>query len=202
MKILIATNNEYKRKQFKYLLQSFPVEVLTLKDLSLTGEVVEDGITARDNAAIKAKYWGAKAQMVTLGDDAGLEIDALDKKPGVKARRWGGFFNDKVGDEEWLAHLLKQLEGVPFEKRTACYRAAWVVVAPDGRELSKDIILDFKITEEPQRPYPPGSPMSAVRYFEEYQKIETELSPEEQWQKLLQEMEGWREFRELLEENS
>jgi XTP/dITP diphosphohydrolase len=196
--ILVATRNEYKRRQFKYLLQDFNAEVKTLADFDFRNKVEENGETPRENALLKARFWAGKTGLLTIGDDAGLHIDALAGEPGLQARRWNGLFEDNVDDETWLNYLLKRMEGVPPEKRTARWQAAWALVLPDGREFIKDIILKFLILEKPVRPYIPGSPMSALRFFPEYKKVETELSEEEQWAGLLKEIRDWKELTEAL----
>ncbi len=190
-KLFLATRNEYKKEQFLYLLKDEDLEIKTISDFDFKDLVEENADTARENALIKARFWVEKSSLPTLADDAGLEIDVLGGEPGVKARRWGGKFSDKITDEEWLKYLLKRLEGIPFQERTARYRAAWALVLPEGKEYVRDIDLEFFILEKPSSSYPSGSPMSAVRYFPEYKKVETELSKEEQWASLYKEMKDW-----------
>lgn len=197
-KILIATRNEYKRRQFEYLLRDFGASIKTLKDFSLAEKVEESGLTPGGNALIKAKFWSEKTGLPAIGDDAGLHVDALGGEPGLQARRWNGLFKDDVDDEIWLNYLLGRMEGVPPEKRTARWQAAWALALPDGREFVKDIVLEFLILENPVRPYIPGSSMSAVRFFPEYGKVETELAEEEQWAGLLKEIRDWKELNEIL----
>ena len=200
-KILIATRNEYKRRQFGYLLRDFNVEVKTLKDFDFSEKVEENGKTAEENALLKAVFWAGKAGLPTIGDDAGLYIDALGGEPGLQARRWNGLFKDNVDDETWLAYLLKRMEGVPPEKRTARWLASWALALPDGRKFVKDVVLEFLILEKPVRPYIPGSPMSAVRFFPDYGKVETDLSEEERWAGLLKEIREWKELIKFLRYN-
>lgn len=191
MELFLASRNNYKIEQFRYLLQDTGVSIKTIADFGFNDDVDECGASARENALIKARFWQKKVKMPTLADDAGLEIDALSGEPGVKARRWGGLFEGGVSDKEWLSYLLKRMEGVPFAKRSARYRAAWALVLEDGREVIRDIVLEFLIAEKPKENYPAGSPMSAVRFFKEYGKIEVDLSKEEQWRELLREMKEW-----------
>ena len=88
--ILIATNNNYKREQFEYLLKDFNLKIKTLGDFNFNDKVDENKDTAVENARLKAQFWFEKTKLPTLGDDSGLEIDALNNEPGIKARRWGG----------------------------------------------------------------------------------------------------------------
>ncbi len=192
--ILIATNNNYKKEQFEYLLKNFELNLKTLEDFSFNEKPDENKKTARENALLKARFWCKKVKIPTLGDDSGLEIDALNGEPGIKARRWAGFFDDSVSDEEWLTYLLKRMKGIPFKKRTAKFRAAWAIVFPNGEEIVKEIIIPFHILEEPRDDYPKGSPISAVRFDMDLNKMEMDLTKEEQWGKLKTEIDSWKDF--------
>ncbi len=111
--ILVATSNNYKKEQFEYLFKDYDLGIKALQDLPFKEKPEEDKETARENALLKARFWAEKVNIPVLADDAGLEIDALNGEPGVKARRWGGLFSDTVSDEEWLSYLLKRMSGVP-----------------------------------------------------------------------------------------
>jgi inosine/xanthosine triphosphate pyrophosphatase family protein len=124
--------------------------------------VPETGATPQENAWLKARAYHSARWPLVFGDDAGLEIDALGGEPGVQVRRWNGRFPDDVDDQTWLAYLLRQLEGVPRSQRSARWRAAWVVITPDGTEHVRHVRHEFVIAERPLRPILPGSPMSAV----------------------------------------
>jgi XTP/dITP diphosphohydrolase len=191
MILFLATKNKYKIKQFSYILKDFNFEIKTISDFDFNESVEENAETAKENALIKARFWAKKTNLLTLADDSGLEIDVLNREPGIKARRWGGIFEDGISDEDWLKYLMKRMEGIPFEKRTARYRSAWALILPNGKEYVKEILLEFLISEKPKFPYPVGSPMSAVRFFPEYKKIETELTEEEQWSRLSKEIKDW-----------
>jgi len=190
-KIFLATRNKYKEKQFSYLLKDTGIDIVTITEYGFKESPDEDGLTARENALLKARFWVRRSGLPTLADDAGLEVDALNGEPGVKARRWGGRFPDDVSDEEWLDYLLERMKGIPFSRRTALYRAAWALVLPNKKEYVRDIKLKFIILKEPKRGYSLGSPMSAVRYFPEYGKVENELTEKEQWEELYREMKGF-----------
>jgi inosine/xanthosine triphosphate pyrophosphatase family protein len=161
--LLFATLNPYKGRLFVPIFADRGIRCLTLCDIGVQRhDLIETGDTPEENALIKARaYWGAAWPLV-FGDDAALEIDALDGEPGVKARRWGGRFDDDVDDETWLAYMLQRMEGVPLSERTARYVSAWAVITPDGKEHVRRIIHEFTVAERPLRPIPPGAPMSAV----------------------------------------
>ncbi len=199
-RILIATNNNYKREQFKYLFEELNLKVETLKDYPYEGNPVENKETPEGNAELKVDFWAKKIEDVPiLGDDSGLKIDALGGEPGIKARRWGGRFNDDVSDEKWLNYLMERMEGVPKEERTARFKAAWVVLFPDGEKLAHAFDIPFIITKEARNDYPEGSPISAVRYNPEHGKMEMDLTKKKQWLKLKKELESWKDFWKKIE---
>jgi hypothetical protein len=104
-----------------------------------------------------------------LGDDAGLEIDALGGEPGVQTRRWNGRFTDDVPDEVWRDYVLERMRGVPLAQRTARYVAAWAVITPDGCEHVRRFIRPFRFAAQPQRPITPGAPMGSLEIYEQGQ---------------------------------
>lgn len=122
--ILLATRNPGKIREFRQALAGLPVELQVRPDLP--GEP-EEGATFLENARRKARAAARFAGMWALADDSGLEVDALGGGPGVRSARWSG-----RGPEGNNDLLLKELEGVPLERRTARFRAAVVLAAPDG----------------------------------------------------------------------
>jgi inosine/xanthosine triphosphate pyrophosphatase family protein len=161
--LLFATRNPFKRELFVPVLAAHGVRCVTLADVGLGDrEIDEVGETPEENALLKARAFHSPDWPLVLGDDAGLEIDALGGEPGLKARRWNGRFPDDVDDETWMAYLLQRMEGVPLERRTARYVAAWALITPDGREHVRRIYRPFTFADRPLRPIPPGAPMSAL----------------------------------------
>ena len=130
--LLVATNNPGKIREYKGLLSNAPFELVSLADLGISHEVDEAGLTFRENAWLKASEYAALAGVLTLADDAGLEVDALGGEPGVRSARYGG--DTCRSDEERVALLLRNLEGVPWEKRTARFRCVVTVAEPYGRD--------------------------------------------------------------------
>ena len=96
----------------------------------MVGEVEETGRTFHENAVIKAKEYARLSGLITLADDSGLEVDALGGEPGVLSARYTG---PNASDEERNAYLLKKLEGVPTDKRTARFRCVIAIAFPDGK---------------------------------------------------------------------
>ena len=137
MKIVLATHNKNKAREFARILSEYSdslgeIELLTLDDVGVTDEVEENGTTFEENAMIKARA-GAEAGFITLADDSGIEVDALGGAPGIYSARFaGGHGNDEANN----ALLLKKLEGVPREKRTARYVVAVACVLPNGESFT------------------------------------------------------------------
>jgi XTP/dITP diphosphohydrolase len=130
-RILLATNNPGKVREFRRLLEPFAITAVTPAELGLQLDVPEDGLSYADNAIIKARAFAAAGEMTALADDSGIEVDALDGRPGMYSARYGG---PALDDRGRVAHLLAELEGVPDARRTARYRAVVAVAFhPDGR---------------------------------------------------------------------
>jgi len=125
MRLLLATHNQGKRREWRALLDGLDVELLLPDDLGLHDDVEETGETYTENALIKARALAAASGLPTLADDSGLEVDALDGAPGVRSARY------HLGtDEVRYRALLKALVGVPEEKRGARFRCIAALVIP------------------------------------------------------------------------
>jgi len=127
--LLLATRNRHKKRELQELLADMEVEILTLKDVDPIPEVVEDGETFEANAVKKARATAMAAGILSLADDSGLEVDALQGKPGVYSARFAG---EHATDEENNAKLLKLMESVPDEKRTARFVSVIAICDPQG----------------------------------------------------------------------
>lgn len=183
--MLMATRNYTKRLLFEPFFQKYGFEVLTLADIKIdAAPAVENGETPAENALEKAQSCHSKQYPWVFGDDAGLEIDALNGEPGLQTRRWAGRFPDTISDEAWLEYLLDRMKDVPLENRMARFFAAWVLIAPDGREYVRDVVFPFKIATEQIRPISPGSPVSSVM-------IGPENTIEARSREIFQEFERW-----------
>ena len=134
MKVFIATKNQKKLVELSRILEPMGFEVLSEKDLEnpLT-DVVEDGTTFEENAIIKAKAGLKETGYISVADDSGICVDYLGGAPGIFSARYsGGHGNDDDNNKK----ILKELDGVPMEKRTAYYVAAIACVFPDGRQFT------------------------------------------------------------------
>lgn len=131
-RMIFATGNENKMKEIREILGALPLEILSMKEAGVSADIVEDGKTFEENALIKARAICKLAGEMVLADDSGLEIDYLNKEPGIYSARYMG--------EDTSYHiknksLIDRLEGVQDEKRTARFVCAIAAVFPDGKEL-------------------------------------------------------------------
>lgn len=113
-RLLIATGNPHKVEEYRALLGDLPFELVSLRDVGITDEVEETGTTFHENARLKAEGYSRLSRLLTLADDSGLEIAALNGAPGVHSARYGG-----VTGRAQLDLVLSQLKGVPFHERMA-----------------------------------------------------------------------------------
>ena len=121
MKIIIATENKWKIKEFKELLAPFNFEVISKKQANVLGEIEETGKTFLENAIIKAKYVFQKTKLPTIADDSGLEVFSLNNMPGIYSARFSQTPEEKATDEKNNKKLLKMLENKTDRKaRYAC----------------------------------------------------------------------------------
>ena len=132
MKFVLASNNKKKIAELKTILSSLlpECEVISLKDAGIEGDIEENGKTFEENSVIKASV-PAKLGYIGIADDSGLCVDALDGAPGVYSARYSG-----GGDQANIDKLLKELENVPDEKRTAKFVCVMSAVFPDGRIIT------------------------------------------------------------------
>ena len=131
--LLIATKNQGKVAEFADMMTDLQVKWLSLADKGISFDVVEDGTTFTANAILKAEAYAKAAHIITLADDSGLEVDALDGAPGLFTARYGG---PGLSHVERYELLLKNLADVPEEKRTAQFRCVIAVADGDGTILT------------------------------------------------------------------
>ena len=128
-KVIFATSNEGKMKEVRSILNDLGMDVLSMKEAGVFADVVEDGTTFEENAVIKATEIQKVCGHIVLADDSGLEIDYLNKEPGIySARYMGEDTSYKIKNQS----LIDRLEGVEDEKRTARFVCAIAAAFPDG----------------------------------------------------------------------
>lgn len=133
-RVVIASKNKHKLEEIKAILKEFPLEIKSMDEVGLEHlEIVEDGKTFEENSMKKAKEVMGLTGSIAMADDSGLEVDVLDNQPGVYSARFSGEgATDKSNNEK----LLRMLENIPLEKRTARFVSVISVAFPDGREFS------------------------------------------------------------------
>ncbi len=133
MKIVIATQNAHKLKEFKRILKPLGYEVLSQADIGVCADVEETGKTFEENAAIKARAVYNLSGMATVADDSGLEVKALDGQPGIYSARYGG---GNLDDKQKCSLILKELGDTPKEQRDAQFVCVIHVIFDDNKEYS------------------------------------------------------------------
>lgn len=146
-KLIFATGNKDKMREIREIMADCEVEILSMKEAGIVVDIVEDGKTFEENAMIKARAVAEYADAIVLADDSGLEIDALNKEPGVYSARYMG---EDTSYSVKNQNLIERLEGVPKEKRTARFVCAIAVVLPDGQELMTRQTMEGYIGWEPE----------------------------------------------------
>lgn len=124
MKLLIASHNPAKVKEYKDYLSELSLETVSLSELGIKQVAVEDAETFEENALNKAKFYHKLTQFPTIADDGGLMIDALDGAPGVKSRYWAGY---RMTDEEMIQSVIEKMKNFPNDKRT-CHLVGVIVL--------------------------------------------------------------------------
>lgn len=124
-KLLIASNNDHKVTEFKRLFAHLPIELVTPNDINLNLDVDETGDTFETNARLKAHAFAEASGLPALADDSGIEVDALDGRPGVLSARYGG---EGLNDADRVQLLLREMSAVPDDQRTCRYRVVLVLV--------------------------------------------------------------------------
>lgn len=139
IKLLVATTNPGKFAEVKDFLRQLPLEVLSLSDLATWPKIIEDGATFEENALKKARSLAEYSGYLTLADDSGLEVDALNGAPGIYSARYcGEEGNDKKNNEK----LMHELREIPEEKRTGRFVCALALCAPKSHGMKEWTVRD------------------------------------------------------------
>jgi XTP/dITP diphosphohydrolase len=129
-KLLLATSNPGKIKEYRFLLDGLGYQITTLTEEGITKIVTESGSNYEQNARLKAITYAKLSQFIALADDSGLEVDALKGEPGIQSARFAG---ESATDTEKVSLLLSKLEGIPWEKRTARFKCVIAIAIPGNR---------------------------------------------------------------------
>ena len=129
-KLLLATSNQGKIREYRFLLDGLGYQITTLTEEGITKIITESGSNYEQNARLKAIFYAKLSQFTALADDSGLEVDALNGEPGIKSARFAG---EAATDTEKVNLLLAKLNGIPWEKRTARFKCVIAIASPGGR---------------------------------------------------------------------
>ncbi|MDE7322720.1 MAG: RdgB/HAM1 family non-canonical purine NTP pyrophosphatase [Lachnospiraceae bacterium] len=178
-KIIFATGNADKMREIRMILSDLGLAIQSMKEAGIAVDIVEDGKTFEENARIKASVIAQELkkrgeQAVVLADDSGLEIDYLNKEPGIYSARYMG---EDTSYTIKNANLIQRLEGVPDEKRTARFVCAIAAAFPDGRQFETSAAIEGRIGYEERGEN--GFGYDPIFYLPEYGRYSAELAPEE-----------------------
>lgn len=173
-RIVFATGNAGKVKEIQMIMEDTGMEVLSMKEAGISVDIEENGSTYEENALIKARAVAACTDAIVMADDSGLEIDYLNKEPGVLSARYLGE-DTPYGIKN--AKLIERLEGVEDAMRTARFVCAIATVLPDGKELTTRATIEGRIGYEEKGSH--GFGYDPIFVVPEYGKTTAELTEEE-----------------------
>ena len=172
-KLIFATGNEGKMKEIREILGDLDYEILSMKEAGVDVDIVEDGTTFEENAIIKAKTVMEATGSIVLADDSGLEIDYLNKEPGVYSARYMGE-NTSYRIKNQI--ILDRLHGVPDIVRSARFVCVIAAAFPDGTIETRRATIEGRIAQEPAGEN--GFGYDPIVYVPEYEMTTGEMAPE------------------------
>ena len=173
MKLLIATRNQGKLREYEALLAGLGLELVDLTEAGIAFEVEERGATFEENAVLKARAYAQASGLFTLADDSGLEVDVLGGEPGVRSARYDGHSGS---DEDRYRLLLRHLEGVPEQERRARFRCVIATATPGGEVHTAEGTCEGRIAFQPRGSH--GFGYDPVFFVPEYGSTMAQLPPE------------------------
>ena len=194
-RLIFATGNQNKMREIREILADLPVEILSMKEAGIEADIVEDGKTFEENAIIKAKAIMELTGELVLADDSGLEIDYLNKEPGIYSARYMG---EDTSYRIKNASLIERLAGVPDEKRTARFVCAIAAAFPDGTVKTTEGVIEGRIGYEERGEN--GFGYDPIFYVPEFGCTTAELS-EEQKNAVSPRGKALEKMREILKES-
>ena len=173
-RIIFATGNKGKIKEIQMIMADTGLEVVSMKEAGIVVEPEENGTTYEENAMIKARAVAEYTDDIVMADDSGLEIDYLNKEPGIYSARYMG---EDTSYRIKNANLIERLNGVPDEQRTARFVCAIAAVLPDGTELTTRAAIEGRIDYEEKGSN--GFGYDPIFYVPRFGKTTAELTEEE-----------------------
>ena len=174
-RIVFATGNKDKMKEIRMIMEDLKLPILSMKEAGVEKEIIEDGTTFQENALIKAK---AIAELlpddIVMADDSGLEIDYLNKEPGIYSARYMG---EHTSYDIKNNHILERLKGVPKEQRTARFVCAVAAVFPGGTSIAVTGTMEGRIADHIAGEN--GFGYDPIFWLDDYGCTSAEISPEE-----------------------
>ncbi len=173
-RVIVASGNQGKIKEIREILAPLDLEVVSMKDAGIEVDVEETGQSFEENALLKAKGIAMLTDDLVIADDSGLEIDYLNKEPGIYSARYLG---RDVSYDVKNQNLLDRMEGVPDEKRSARFVCAVAAILPNKKELVVRGVMEGRIGYEIKGEY--GFGYDPIFHLPEYGKSSAEILPEE-----------------------
>ena len=175
-KLLIATSNPGKLAQYRAQLSDI-AEIISTADLGLA-PVEETGKTFEENVLLKVRTYHELSGLPCIGDDGGLEIDALDGEPGVYSRRWKTG-DENVSDQELIDYTIEKMEDVPEGLRGARFKVAMAFIDPSGKEHMAEASTEGYIPLKASSTVLPHLPFDSVLFIPQFNKVRSELNEDE-----------------------
>lgn len=178
-KLLIATTNKGKLKEFQEFLKDLPLEVVSLSDVSIDQDYAEKGKTYAENSEGKARFYAELSGLPSLSDDGGIEIDALGGAPGIHSKRWVG----KDSTDEKIIEKMKQVAlELPDNNRTAYFKTVVTVAFPNGEIIQETGEVKGEIARKPLLKILQGYPYRSFFFLPEINRYyhESDLSEEQE----------------------
>lgn len=173
-KIIFATSNQGKMKEIREILSDLNVEVLSMKEAGIEADIVEDGKSFEENALIKARTIRNLTGCMVLADDSGLEVDALNKEPGIYSARYMG---EDTSYDVKNANIIQRLEGLVGEERSARFVCVIAAAFPDGTDETCRGTIEGQIGFEPAGSN--GFGFDPIFYVPEFGCTTAQLDPEQ-----------------------
>jgi XTP/dITP diphosphohydrolase len=172
--LLLATTNQHKIDEYRAIFSAIPFQICSLQDFRIETDVEETGSTFAENAELKALTYAKLSGQLSLADDSGLEIDALNGAPGIYSARFAG---RDTSYEERFRLILAQLKDVPVEQRTARFVCAITIAEPSGYHRTVEGVIEGVIADAPRGEN--GFGYDPIFCVPELGKTTAELPPEQ-----------------------
>jgi len=179
-KLLIASRNAGKLKEISNFLSDLPLKIVSLADIGITDDVIEDGKTYEENSRIKALFYAKKSGLPTIADDGGIEINALKGAPGINSKRWLG---KNSTEKNIIKYMLQLAKNLPDNKRKAIFKTVISFALPNNKIWSVSEKVEGIIAKKPYLKLLKGYPYRSFFYLPKIKKYYHEDQLTERQQK-------------------